>query len=164
MKQIFKRLHTTFNVLFAVQVIFCAVALAFARESAQPAAIIVRYTGPEFHPQLLSKAGILALVFLLSVIGVTFMMDRQRRAQGAIFQSLMAKVNHYRQTSIIRLVMIVAANLLAMVLVMRENNMVYFALVAIGLLFFLRFRPTSGKFIRSYQLSPAETKEVTSEK
>jgi len=164
MKHIFKRLHTTFNVLFAVQVIFCAIALAFIRQSAQPTAIVVRYTGPEFHPQLLSKPGVLVLVFLLSVIGVTFMMDRQRRAQAPIFQGLKAKVNHYRHTSIIRLVMIVVANLLAMFLVMREDNMIYFAFVALGLLFFLRFRPTSSKFISGYQLSPAEAEKVTGEK
>ena len=164
MKHIIKQLQTTFNVLFAVQVAFCAVALFFIRNSAPPTAIVVRYTGEDLAPQSLSTPGILVLVFLLSAVGVAFLIDNQRKAQGAILQGLVEKVEHYRQTSIIRLAMVEAANILAIIIAIKENNMIYLAFVAVGVLFFLRFRPTTRKFIRSYQLNDQEIAIVRQEK
>lgn len=160
MKHLFKRLHTISNVLFAIQVFSCGIALFFIRNSAPPTAIVVRNTGQELLPQGISNHGILVLVFLLSAVGVAYLIDNQRKAQGQILQGLLQKAEHYSQSSTIRLTMIVLANILAVVVAIKENNMIYMAFVAVGMLFFLYFRPTSKKFIRGYGLSVEEVEAL----
>ncbi|GEM_PF-1962101 len=160
MKDFFKRLHTLFNALLAAQVIFSLAALSFIQKSAQPMVMVVRNTSEDMMPQTMSKTGILSLVFLLSAAAVAYLMDSQRKAQGAIIQGLWDKAEHYRQSSIVRLVMVGIANSIAVFVAMRENNMWYLLYLVLGMLLFLYFRPTGEKFVRQYQLSSVEAEEV----
>ncbi len=156
MQALFKQLSTIFNILLAVQIVLCTAALLLIRDDKLPKAIVVRSTGEELTPQFISSNGILVLVFLLSVAGVAYLIDSQRKAQGAILQGLLEKAEHYRQTSIIRLSLIEAANVLAIIVAIRENNIMYLAFVAVGLLLFLKFRPTVRRFVKGYELSDME--------
>lgn len=160
MKNFFKRLHTLFNALLATQLVFCAMALTLIRDTAPPMVIVVRNTSESMMPETISKTGVLALVFLLSAIAVAYLLDSQRKAQGAILQGLWEKAEHYRQTSTIRLFMVEAANIFAIVVAMRENNLTYLLYIVLGMLVFLRFRPTAEKFIRQYQLDSTEAEQV----
>lgn len=160
MKNFFKRLHTLFNALLATQLVFCAMALTLIRDTAPPMVIVVRNTSESMMPETISKTGVLALVFLLSAIAVAYLLDSQRKAQGAILQGLWEKAEHYRQTSTIRLFMVEAANIFAIVVAMRENNLTYLLYLVLGMLVFLRFRPTAEKFIRQYQLNSTEADQV----
>ena len=160
MKNFFKRLHTLFNALLAAQVVFCAMALTVIRNPAPPMVIAVRNTSDNMMPEFISKTGVLALVFLLSAIAVAYLMDSQRKTQGAILQGLWEKAEHYRQTSTIRLILVEAANIFAIILSMKEHNLTYLLYLVLGMLIFLRFRPSAEKFIRHYQLSPVEADQV----
>lgn len=164
MKASFKKLSTIFNVLLAIQFVFCAGALFFIQDDTLPKAIVVRNNSQEMlSQQYISTHGILVLVFMLSAVGVGYLIDSQRKAQGAILQGLAEKAEHYRQTSIIRLALIEAANILAVIVAIKENNLMYLIFVAFGLILFLKFRPTSKSFIKSYELSSAEAEQVREE-
>ncbi len=156
MKFFFKQLNSIFNVLLGVQILFCALALTIIKNSPPPTAIVVKYNGDNTYAQPISTAGVLVLVFLMSVIMVIYLIDSQRKTQGSILQGLKEKLDHYRQTSIIRLALIEAAALLAIFVAMKENSIIYLLSVIASLLIFLYFRPTMEKFIREYQLTPAE--------
>ncbi|MDX1942249.1 MAG: hypothetical protein SFU99_16915 [Saprospiraceae bacterium] len=157
MKQSFKKLSTIFNLLLVVQLLFCAAALFSIHDDTLPKAIVVRNTNDHVGAQeYISRQGILALVFLLSVVFVAYLIDSQRKAQGAILQGLTEKAEHYRQTSIIRLSLIEVANILAIIVAIKENNLIYLGFVAVGLVLFLRFRPSIKRFIKGYELSTAE--------
>ncbi|HMO40807.1 MAG TPA: hypothetical protein PKC76_05775 [Saprospiraceae bacterium] len=161
MKQSFKQLNTTFNTLLLIQLLLCIGALPFIlHQSNEPTVVLVHNTSQPLLPFSLSTNGILVLVFLLSAVGVTYLMDSQRKAQGAIWQGLPEKAAHYRQTSLIRLLLLEAANVFAIVIALRESNQFYLVFVAIGLLLFLKFRPTTRHFIKSYQLSEAEIAQI----
>ncbi len=161
MKESFKKLGTIFNALLAVQLLLGAGALLFIHDDNLPKAIVVRNTSEEMmSQQLISTHGILVLVFLLSAVGVAYLIDSQRKAQGAILQGLSEKAEHYRQTSIIRLALIEAANILAIIVAIKENNLMYLVFVAIGLLLFLKFRPTTKRFIKGYELSAVEIEQL----
>lgn len=160
MNNFFKRLHTLFNALLASQLVFCAMALALIRDTAPPMVIVVRNTSDSMMPETISKTGVLALVFLLSAALVAYLFDKQRATQGLILQGLMEKAEHYRQSSTIRLILLEAANIFAIIVAMKENNLTYLLYLVLGMLIFLYFRPTPQKFIKQYQLSPAETEQV----
>ncbi|MFN7118833.1 MAG: hypothetical protein ACK4TA_18685 [Saprospiraceae bacterium] len=160
MNNFFKRLHTLFNALLASQLVFCAMALTLIRDTAPPMVIVVRNTSDTMMPETISKTGVLALVFLLSAALVAYLFDKQRKMQGTILQDLMEKAEHYRQSSTIRLIMLEAANIFAIVVAMKENNLTYMLYLVLGMLIFLYFRPTPQKFIKQYQLSPAEAEQV----
>ncbi len=164
MKQSFKKLSTIFNILLLVQLAFCAAALFFIHDDTLPKAIVVRNNSDILNAQqYISTHGILVLVFLLSAVGVAYLIDSQRKAQGAILQGLMEKAEHYRQTSIIRLALIEAANILAVIVAIKENNLIYLGFVAVGLLLFLRFRPSMKRFAKGYELSPTEAEALRAE-
>lgn len=162
MKIFFKQLNSIFNALLGVQILFCALALVIIKNSPPPTAIVVKYSGDNNYAEPLSTAGVLVLVFLMSVIMVIYLIDSQRKTQGSILQGLKEKLDHYRQTSIIRLALIEAAALLAIFVAMKENSIIYLLSVIVSLLIFLYFRPTTEKFIREYQLTPAEEDLVRS--
>jgi hypothetical protein len=160
MNNFFKRLHTLFNALLASQVAFCLMTIPFIQKNAQPMVMVVRNTSDHMQPEAISKTGMLAFVFLLSAIAVAYLMDSQRKVQGAIVQGLQEKAEHYRQTTTIRLWMVQIANIFAIIVAIRENNPTYLLYLVLGMLIFLRFRPTAEKFIRQYQLDAAEAEEV----
>jgi hypothetical protein len=156
MTQHFKQLQKVFNMLLVAQLICCTGALLFIRNSAPPTPIVVRVAMHETPTQPISTQGILALVFLLSTIIVGYLMDSQRKTQGNILQGLVEKVEHYRQSSTIRLILLQMANLSLIWVAVRENNLMYMIGVAAALLIFLYMRPAKGKFVRSYGLSDME--------
>lgn len=160
MKDFFKRLHTLFNALLASQVAFCLAAVPLIQKSAQPMVMVVSYNSENASTPPISQTGILSLVFLLSAAAVAYLMDSQRKAQGAILQGLWEKAEHYRQSSIIRLMMVEIANVIAIVVAMREHNLIYLLYLVLGMLLFLHFRPTAEKFVHQYQLSPLEAEQV----
>lgn len=70
------------------------------------------------------------------------------------------KFSEYRKNSIIRWAMMETGNLLAIVAALIEGKTLYFALFAIGLIFFAMTRPSVEDFSRQLDLSVQEENQL----
>ncbi len=87
---------------------------------------------------------------LMSIIGLAYVLNRQRLSQGASLGSPKEKIQHYRVTVILRLALVEGANLFALVIAMLESELALLAYFAVGMLAFLYFRPVKGEFEQAY--------------
>ncbi len=143
-KEILKQLQLIFLFLAAGQVLFCLVVAYLVMEGSMAPS----HTGLPYSyllPTVLFAASALAY----------FLSNRLSEA-GKQLPTLEEKVQHYRNTSIMRLAVVEGANLMVVVFTMLEGNLSFLAYFAIGLLVFAFFRPSLDNLVQSYELNSQE--------
>ena len=98
---------------------------------------------------------ILPLVFF-SAIGFGYLMHQRRLGSAVSVKGLKEQFDHYRSGSIITLAPIEGANLFSVIFAFLGGNINNLLYLAIGLLAMLYFRPSAGKFLQEYELTPED--------
>lgn len=143
-KEILKQLQLIFLFLAAGQVLFCLVVVYLVMEgSMAPSQTGLPYS--YLLPTVLFAASALA-----------YFLSNRFSEEGKKLPGLAEKVQHYRNTAIVRLALVEGANLLVVVFSLLEANLNFLVYFAIGLLIFAYFRPGIDNLAQSYGLNARE--------
>ncbi|MBK8703327.1 MAG: hypothetical protein IPN33_06685 [Saprospiraceae bacterium] len=154
MQTIFKRLNNMYLVLLVGQALFCLTVVFLQIGEPETRVVLAAYKeGPDTYERLLLMLG-------LPLMGAAWLLSRKRAQEGAMMEGLQAKLAHYRQTVTLRITLIEIVNVMALVIALLAGDMSYLLYFAVGLFVFLMFRPSTGGFIRHYELSPQEAAEL----
>ncbi len=104
-----------------------------------------------------SKVLVVCLVFAVLVFA-SFLIFNKRKAEGIRLKgTLMEKLNHYRQSFVLRAALIEMPTLIVVVFYFFiEDHIVLIPLFIIGIAVFFMIRPTADRISQDYQLSGSE--------
>lgn len=151
MKQTFQKLTGLYLAFLVGQVIFCLMAVYLNAGEPEAKVVLASFTEePNFYKRVLLMLG-------LPLMGAAILIGRKRAQEGAMMVGgLESKLTHYRQTVILKCGIMEVVNLLAVSFAIADSDMSYLLYFAVGMLFFMAFRPSTESFIRKYELSPQE--------
>lgn len=142
MKNSFKNLQIIFLGLLIGQITFAVVANFMITNIAVSSTSILVYLVPA--------------VMVSGILSGNYLFNASRKKTVARQGSIEDKFKAYRQSAIIRWAMMETGNLLAIVATFIEGKTFYFAMFAVGLLFFATTRPSVDDFCRQFEIPEAE--------
>ena len=93
-------------------------------------------------------------------IGLAFYIYKMRAAQGSQIDHVEGKFGHYKVSNMIRWAIVEAANIIAVVAALVEQNTYYLLFFLIGMAGFVMFRPSMPGFLKEYKISLDEAKQI----
>lgn len=152
MNSFFKQLSTVFYALAAGQLLFCAVA------------VFLRYQGTAAFDEASLQNATLTMVTPFLALGAftaAWFVHKMRSAQGMNLKGVKEKSMHYRTTVLLRSAMIEGGNIILLVAYLLSGRPIHLGWFVAGMLLFFYFRPSPANFVRDYQLSFDEAKQLT---
>jgi hypothetical protein len=139
MKDFFQQLNLLFLILLSGQVFFCLV-------------VILLNSGPEYVAQQRDSElfDTLLPIFILSMTFAVHLIDKQRLKRGVLLKTLQEKLRFYRRSVFLRLMLMEATNIFAIVIALVEGKLHYSVYFLIGLMAFIYFRPSMPRFMEEY--------------
>ena len=80
------------------------------------------------------------------------LIDKQRSKKGVIQTSLKEKFRHYRNSVFVRLALMEATNIFALVITLIEGKVHFVIYFLIGIAAFLFFKPSEARFMEEYNV------------
>lgn len=142
MKNNFKNLQIIFLGLLIGQIAFAVIANFMITDIAVSSTSVLVYLVP--------------VVMIVSILSGNYLFNISRKKVVAQQGNLEGKLKAYRQSALIRWAMMETGNLLAIVATFIEGKTFYFAMFAVGLLFFATTRPSVDDFCRQFEIPDAE--------
>ena len=142
MKNNFKNLQIIFLGLLIGQIAFAVIANFMITDIAVSSTSVLVYLVP--------------VVMIVSILSGNYLFNISRKKVVAQQGNLEEKLKAYRQSALIRWAMMETGNLLAIVATFIEGKTFYFAMFAVGLLFFATTRPSVDDFCRQFEIPDAE--------
>ena len=142
MKNNFKNLQIIFLGLLIGQIAFAVIANFMITDIAVSSTSVLVYLVP--------------VVLIVSILSGNYLFNTSRKKVVAQQGNLEEKLKAYRQSALIRWAMMETGNLLAIVATFIEGKTFYFAMFAVGLLFFATTRPSVDDFCRQFEIPDAE--------
>ena len=142
MKNNFKNLQIIFLGLLIGQIAFAVIANFMITNIAVSSTSVLVYLVP--------------VVMIVSILSGNYLFNTSRKKVVAQQGNLEEKLKAYRQSALIRWAMMETGNLLAIVATFIEGKTFYFAMFAVGLLFFATTRPSVDDFCRQFEIPDAE--------
>lgn len=99
-------------------------------------------------------------VMIVGIVAGNYIFNANLRKVINSETALQAKFQEYRKNSIVRWAMIDMGNVLAIVAALIEGKTLYFALFAVGLIFFAMTRPSVEDFSRQFDLSVEQENQL----
>lgn len=146
MKNNFKNLQIIFLGLLIGQITFAVVANFMITNIAVRSTSVLIYLVPA--------------VMVSSILSGNYLFNVSRKKIIAQQGNLEDKFKSYRQSAVIRWAIMETGNLLAIVATFIEGKTLYFAMFAVGLLFFATTRPSVDDFCRQFEISEAEKNQL----
>lgn len=139
MKNDFKNLQIIFLALLIGQIAFAIIANFMITD------ITITDTGALIY--------LVPAVMIVGIVAGNYIFNSNLKKIIANENSLEDKFGEYRKNAIVRWAMMEMGNLLAIVAALIEGKTLYFALFAVGLIFFAMTRPSIEDFSRQFDLS-----------
>ncbi len=150
MKDLFRQFNLLFLVLLSGQIFFYLIVL-----------FIIASVDSSPNPKEESIFNTLIPIFILSMIFAIHLINKQRQRAGMRSNNLNEKFRFYRNSVLLRLILMEATNIFAIVITLLEGKIYYTSYFVIGLMAFFYFRPSMKNFIEEYNLSFEEREIVT---
>ena len=146
MKNDFKNLQIIFLGLLMGQIAFAIVANFMITSMAAADTGVLIYVVPT--------------VMMINIVAGNYIFNANLKKNVAKEDAIEKKFGAYRKNSIIRWAMMEMGNLLAIAAALVEGKTLYFALFAVGLIFFAITRPNVEDFSRQFDLSVEEEHQL----
>lgn len=146
MKNDFKNLQIIFLGLLMGQITFAVVANFIITDTA------VTDTGAFIY--------LVPAVMIVGIVAGNYIFNSNLKKIIAKENATEKKFGEYRKNSIVRWAMMEMGNLLAIIAAIVEGKTLYFALFAVGLIFFAMTRPSIEDFSRQFNLSVEEENQL----
>lgn len=146
MKNDFKNLQIIFLALLIGQIAFAIIANFMITD------ITITDTGALIY--------LVPAVMIVGIVAGNYIFNSNLKKIIANENSVEDKFGEYRKNSIVRWAMMEMGNLLAIVAALIEGKTLYFALFAVGLIFFAMTRPNIEDFSRQFDLSVEEENKL----
>lgn len=99
---------------------------------------------------------------IVAAVGLSYFIYNKRKVEGADLDDGEEKINHYFQTSILRMALLEGPILMILTFMFLDGDLNYLIYVGIGIVAFIYFRPGQPQFISDYEVSMEEQNEIES--
>ena len=148
MEKRFKSLNILFLAFAAGQVIMSAIFSFLVRQNQ------ANSSEPAF--------GMIVPFIIVAAIGGAYFIYNKRKEEGAQLDGGVEKIDHYFQTSILRMALLEGPILMILIFMYLDADLNYLMYVGIGIAAFIYFRPGQQQFVSDYNVSMEEQNEIDS--
>lgn len=118
--------------------------------------LVFMNSGNEFPPERNNLFLIVGISVLVGCIMASFTFYNNAKRKGAKVDGLSNKIDHFRQSNIVRWALMEGANLILIVFFFLYKDNTFLALFGLGILAFLMAWPSVNSFAKDYDLTNSE--------